>query len=749
MDSAPENPQCSECGATIPSDSADGYCTRCLLDLALKAGSNDSAPATITTRFDPEPNGALLFGDFLILEEIARGGMGVVYKARQVSLNRIVALKMILAGHFAGAEAVLRFRAEAEAAATLQHPNIVAIHEVGEYDGRQYFSMEYVEGPNLTALVRNGLVPAIQAARYLQTFAEAIHYAHTLQILHRDLKPSNLLIDQRGQPRITDFGLAKRLNADFELTATGQTLGSPAYMSPEQAMGKKGEVGPRSDIYSLGGVLYFLLTGRAPFAAETLQMTLDQVVKNPPVAPRILNPSVPRDLETICLKCLEKEPTRRYASAKELANELGRFLRHEPIQARRSGVVRRSTQWSRRNPVGSVLLLALGIGLFGALFALNMVNNEKTKQAQILEAMDHQQLKAGQLLSMNARMLVEELEKLWMSAEHTHLPISSEQLVMLCEDRPGKHYKGELARYRFGITANERTVADALRFAPLLIHLEQELSRRLERPVRLDLIIYKFKQDRDRALIDGNIDFTRISPLVYLQIKRNQPRLQALAQWDHPPRTGTFFTRAGTGIRTLAELRGRRLAFGDNLEGLTFHSKLKLTEAGLTGHDLGFYAFFDSRDEFVRAIQEVGFDAALARRGWLHSTADVIEAVIEGDFEAGVTTTRAFDRNRHRGLVAISGSEFECSQHIVVGRENLPEILVREFIATIVQIRNEPFLSDLPDRPKGFNPLREDFYTKGFEWLGRIEGLFPPLSSTEEIISPAGEHAGALKERDL
>jgi tRNA A-37 threonylcarbamoyl transferase component Bud32 len=321
----------------------------------------------------PEPgpkNLVRYFGDYELLEEIARGGMGVVYKARQMSLNRPVALKMILAGELATPEARQRFRAEAEAAGNLQHPNIVAIHEVGEHEGKQYFSMDFVVGKNLAEIVRGNPLPAERAASYVKTIAEAIHFAHQRGTLHRDLKPQNVLIDADDRPRITDFGLAKRIEADSGLTRTGDVLGSPSYMPPEQAASQSAEIGPHSDVYSLGAILYELLTVRPPFAAATPWETICQVLQTPPVSPRKLNPVVPRDLETICLKCLEKQPQRRYHSARDLAEELGRFLNHEPIHARPISLARRATFWARRHPwvitgVASLLVIGLVLVSFG------------------------------------------------------------------------------------------------------------------------------------------------------------------------------------------------------------------------------------------------------------------------------------------------------------------------------------------------------------------------------------------------
>jgi WD40 repeat protein/tRNA A-37 threonylcarbamoyl transferase component Bud32 len=337
------------------------------------------------------------FGDYELLEEIARGGMGVVWKARQTSLNRVVALKMILSGHFAGAAEVRRFRAEAEAAANLQHPNIVAIHEVGEHDGQHYFSMDYVGGRSLAEVVRDGPLPAKRAAGYVKTIAEAIHYAHSKGVLHRDLKPSNVLMDTFDQPRVTDFGLAKRLpesglgTQTSDLTLSGQVLGTAGYMPPEQAGGKRGEIGRGCDIYSLGALLYHLVTGRPPFVAESLAATLRLAAEAEPVSPRLLVPNLPKDLETICLKCLQKEAPRRYSSAEELAEELGRFLRDEPIRARPVGRGERLHRWIRRHPVSAALsgivgLLVLAVAVVSTVAAAHLRRAHREGQEKLREA---------------------------------------------------------------------------------------------------------------------------------------------------------------------------------------------------------------------------------------------------------------------------------------------------------------------------------------------------------------------------
>ena len=364
--------------ATLP-PSSETENRPCDLEITLAAstgGANYAENATIApdqTQVKEETSRAgdrvRYFGEYELLEEIARGGMGVVYKARQVKLNRIVALKMILAGQLAGEEEVQRFHAEAEAAANLDHPGVVPIYEFGEHQGQHYFSMGYIEGESLADKIKDGPMAPKDAAETIAKVAEAIAYAHESGVIHRDLKPANVLIDSGNQPKVTDFGLAKRVESDSDLTRTGAVMGTPSYMPPEQASGKTDEIAEPADVYSLGAILYCLITGRPPFQASNALDTLMQVLETEPVSPRSLNPEIPKDLETVCLKCLQKDPSRRYQSAGELSVELGRFLSGEPVIARPVGVAERVLRWGRRKPAlaASValclaLLVVLGTG---------------------------------------------------------------------------------------------------------------------------------------------------------------------------------------------------------------------------------------------------------------------------------------------------------------------------------------------------------------------------------------------------
>ncbi len=375
---------CPRCGASLPGGKWGEFCPKCLARVSLgparwRRPANADASENLgntSTRGGPIPSTSPLrrFGDYELLEEIARGGMGTVWRARQLSLDRMVALKLLRAAEFARPEDAERFRAEAAAVASLQHPHIVALHEFGEHQGQPWFSMDFIEGRTLAQLVRDQPLSPPHAAELLKTIAEAIAYAHARGILHRDIKPSNILLDQNGQPRVADFGLAKRFvvppsggpgakpaeagtaseppegGTPNPLTLSGQLLGTPNYAPPEQLAVHRGTLGPPSDVYALGAVLYEMLTGRPPFLAATIEATLLQVIDTEPVSPRLLNPAVPIDLETICLKCLEKEPTRRYATAQALVEELSRFLHGKPILARPIGVVGQLWRWCRRKP---------------------------------------------------------------------------------------------------------------------------------------------------------------------------------------------------------------------------------------------------------------------------------------------------------------------------------------------------------------------------------------------------------------
>jgi WD40 repeat protein/serine/threonine protein kinase len=352
-------------------------------------GDKQDATTAASAQRTPAP----IIPGYEILGELGRGGMGVVYQARQIALDRVVALKMIRAGDLASADDLARFRSEAGAVARLKHPNIVQIYEVGEHDGRPYFSLEFVEGGNLAQMANGMPQPPDPSAQLVQVLARAVHAAHQCGIIHRDLKPANILLAiadfrleiadlpesrtpcdksairnlQSAIPKIADFGLAKRITGDAGQTRTGQVMGTPSYMAPEQAAGKTREVGPAADVYSLGAILYELVTGRPPFLAESSEATRDLVLSQEPVPPRRLQPRLSRDLQTICLKCLDKQPHRRYATALELADELQRYLEGKPLRSRPVGVAERLWRWSLRKPAVAGLSVLAGLTVAAAI----------------------------------------------------------------------------------------------------------------------------------------------------------------------------------------------------------------------------------------------------------------------------------------------------------------------------------------------------------------------------------------------
>src|SRR5437667_6480842 len=378
---------CPKCGSEIPGDAPEGGCPGCLLETGLglvpdapvaSGGSSAVASAKADdggSAEDIDANAATAgphskkakhlvemlgeLGDYELLGEVGRGGQGVVFCARQKSLNRPVALKVINLGQWASKAHVKRFRREAEAAASLDHPSIVAIYEVGERDGSCYFSMKFVEGGQLDEVSRRTPMSIRHAAELIAKVAHTLHHAHQNGVLHRDVKPGNILLDAKGEPHLTDFGLARLVETESTVTRTLEVLGTPSYMAPEQAAGNNTQLTSATDVYGLGAVFYQLLTGQPPFAGGTTYETIKLLLDTEPRQPRLLNPKIDRDLSTICLKCLEKHPERRYSSALALAEDLECWLKHEPIQARRTGLFARGKKWVQRNPSSALLAASL------------------------------------------------------------------------------------------------------------------------------------------------------------------------------------------------------------------------------------------------------------------------------------------------------------------------------------------------------------------------------------------------------
>ncbi len=489
--------RCPACGADVPA--ANVFRPRAAPDPAAAADtaagfpslpflcSEQTAPGDTWAGPAAEPGPALpVVPGYEVLGELGRGGMGVVYQARQVGLNRPVALKMVLAGRLAGPAELARFRAEAEAVARCHHPHIVQIYEIGTHAGLPYFSLEYMAGGGLDRRLAGTPLPPAQAAALVETLARAMQAAHARGIIHRDLKPANILLSGDGVPKVTDFGLARRQDASVRQTQSGAILGTPCYMAPEQAMGTLEDIGPATDVYALGAVLYECLTGRPPFKAPTPLETLYQVVNDEPVPPRQLQPQAPRDLETICLKCLAKEPARRYTSAGELADDLRRFRAGEPIRARPVRLWERGWKWVRRRPLAAALAVALLLLVVlgtGAAWLLEQQRwerqAERARQRQEQEAeRARQQADTGRAVGL----------------------AQGEARVLLAQARAGD--MADLGRYREALAAARR--ADELARRGRSDESLRQQARRLVDEVAAELKA----AERDRRLLDRLLDIS-------------------------------------------------------------------------------------------------------------------------------------------------------------------------------------------------------------------------------------------------
>jgi len=508
----------------------------------------DTAPLAndpLRTRAPPPPTGPVIrsdtaaavegprerIGDYEILAPIAAGGMGVVYKARQVTLGRLVALKMMLRADTASEDDIRRFHAEAEAAAQLDHPGIVPIFEVGEVGGRHYFSMAFVDGGSLLAKLAAGPMESLSAAALLETVCAAVDYGHGRGIIHRDLKPANILLMPDGTPKVTDFGLAKRVENPGDLTHAGDVLGTPSYMPPEQARGDLAAIGPASDIYALGAILYHVVTGRPPFMAATVLATLKQVLDADPVPPRQLNPQVDRDVETIALKCLEKEPQRRYPSAAAVAADLRRFLAGEPILARPTPAWERAYKWGRRRPAVAMLagvsLLALVSMAVGGMFWAQAADqraklarrdaDDRTRQLAERDALD--------AMRQDLRDTIRRVTQFLDGGSLREAEVAVEQALAKAGDSPA--------------LAMERHDVEALK-ADLDVRLAAERDRTAAR-TRLD----DFDRLRDEAIFYGSHSFG-LDPIRNQATAATAAR-SALALWGIDPSTAAGAARPPDG----------------------------------------------------------------------------------------------------------------------------------------------------------------------------------------------------------
>jgi ABC-type phosphate/phosphonate transport system substrate-binding protein len=627
------------------------------------------------------------------LETIGRGGMGVVYKARQLSLNRKIALKMLTPHSAAFPKVAARLRLEAEAAGSLHHPNIVTIHEVGEEDGHPFFTMEFVDGTGMDKLIeKTGYrfprserrvqeqerEPQASVVRTLIAIARAVDYAHKHGVLHRDLKPANVVIDAMGEPHLTDFGLAKILGRECTReTDSGSVLGTPAYMAPEQAAGGTKRVSTAADIYSLGAVFYEMLTGQPPFRGETPLETLRQVTEVEPRSPATLNGAVDADLATICLKCLEKNPERRYSTALDMAEELERWLRHEPIQARRVGNTGRFWRWCRREPrlaamtVGLIVLLSATTLLALKLYykeveRLAVTIQEKARAKHILRGrVDRDANLPGRT---GVRVSASEL------AELTERPLTiegNERDVVL-----GVH----LPRYAVG------ALQVLQRFTLLVNCLQTNVAFQAEAPLLFHLYIYTDYSNAMAGLSMGEADLMLLSSVSYVRRKRLDKEIYPVVHFVSSGRRTVrtvLFTRPESGIRRLADLKGKSLVFAAlDLPTVEDCVKSALWSAGLRAQDF--------------------------RRVELLPRAALISAVRAGRFDAGVTGLNEVAQLMNAGARLQIIHEVAAPGYVWVSSGKLSPATVAAIQKRLISTRDPEVLAALDEVFTGFEPASAD-----------------------------------------
>jgi ABC-type phosphate/phosphonate transport system substrate-binding protein len=650
-----------------------------LIDLGLTTRIEQEGEAVLDR---PAPTPAQMVGfDYELLEQIGRGGMGIVYRARQRSLNRIVALKMIAKGDFASPAALARFRREAETAAKLDHPNIVAIIEVGEREANPYLVMRFVDGDSLARfLPKFALSPEargaeaahgqMRIARLIATVARAVDYAHSRGVLHRDLKPSNILLDLHDVAHLTDFGIAKLLDQDTHLTQTAELLGTLSYMAPEQAAGKP--ISRGADIYSLGAILYELLTGRPPFSGAKMDV-LRQVIADDPTQPRLINATIDRDLETICLKCLDKQPGRRYATALQLAEDLERWQRHEPILARQAGPITRLQRWTVRNPAVATLLVTLTIGMVATLALLARANEEKARKSIALDI----------LRTESAR----QLQEVWDSGK-PYFDIKSETLATMAGMEVADLMNTE-QRFTIALVAEGNPLDRVLRAAPMFDQLERAMKNESASPTRFDLRLYRKHSDAVNDLVSRKIEFAQLNAREFLRARERDPQVRALVQILPMPGfndAAVIFSHDGTGIRELSDLRGKSFLMGAADSTMTYWAKVNLADAGVHARDLSEFRYIDQLtnvlpDHTSKKVTAIGNP---------YSSMTPVEAVTSGIYDAGVVREKRFrEVAAEKKLIALA--KFSDSGELLVAKGDLPPEIASAFQRMMLNVQeSEP-----------------------------------------------------------
>lgn len=673
------NLKCRVCQGPIPPDAPAGQCPRCLVGMAV----SHVGPTVFGLPRE--------FGDYTLTRLIShRGGMGDVYEAFQVSLKRKVALKLIKDPD--DPDLLRRFFVEAEAAARLDHPNIVAVHDFGVWEEQPYLCMDLVEGPTLKDKIAQGeFTPNRQAGksayrhgqeekvgRLMVKLARAVDYAHDMNVLHRDIKPANILIDQQGEPRLADFGLAKILEANPQAlpTLTGQVIGTPDYMAPEQAAGQKTSYA--TDIYGLGSVLYHLLTGRPPFHGPTPMETISQVLKQPLRRPEVINPLINKDLATICLKCLEKNPMHRYNSAAELADDLENWLANRPITATRSGYFRHTKQWIQRNPVGTGLIASLCLSL-GLALALWLVDNAAGKK-------ERTDLLKGTL---------SQITDFWDDTDRMQIVIPYQSVAGFSPqthtDHNGLAVDQELT---FGIRIDNNPINFAVEMSGFLGKLEAEMSKSLDKKVEFNLMFFKWHRSEKDALIQGKCALMLVDPLAYLEAKMEKAGIIAVAS-DVAKDTLVVFSSPNSNIRELADFKHRTMVFPDDRYSYNVLAKALFVDAGVLRKDLsGCSDLVNSQGKVPNVVTNAGktnvkmvsvFDMRL-----------VVDKVRTGEFAGGVAHKQRVYSNK---LPIIAS--FPAMTNVYVTRDGLSSPVVQAFRQALKNV-GVPLIDDA-----FFNGLRE------------------------------------------
>jgi ABC-type phosphate/phosphonate transport system substrate-binding protein len=686
---------CPECGAKLLVAGGGRFCGTCLLSSALPAADEvaDSTTGDLSSLFSKtaSPLGVKFHyvGDYELLEEIGRGGMGVVFRARQASLNRTVALKMILTGHLATSDAVKRFRAEAVAAARLDHPHIVPVFEVGEQNGLHYFSMKLIRGESLATRLQRGPLPPGDGAAIIAKIARAIGHAHSQQVLHRDIKPGNILLDGNGEPHVADFGLAK-LFTGADANSDTRIAGTPAYLAPEHICGEMGFT-PAADIYSLGVVFYEMLSGRLPFSAA-----VSGLMRRSPASPERLisaEQGIDADIEAICFKCLEFDPRRRYATAMEFAADLENWLAGRPVAARRMTPATRAARWLRGRPAAAALIGTAAFLLAAFPWAFHLINEAREEKREFVSSVREEKIRE-----------LQSLRKEWAKLDVPFVSIASELRSEIWKAKSTAVIPElQRERYTIGIYAHENPVETAGQFAPFLAWLENSLCLAQSNRVRLDLRIYKDNRAARQALVHGAVDIVRLGAGPFLMAQdevANDGRAIELIAKTAPGRyEATLFVRAGSGIRTLAELKGRALALGDPESTISgFHIPALLAESGLGARDL--------RVEFHRSHTES------------------VNQVLRGKFEAGVAKTPLFLSHKERGPGLIALTNVTCISMPWAARTGLPLQVVSLFKRTLLNLKDRRILELLPDKPTGFEPATAAEYEALREHRGSADQFF-------------------------